>query len=101
MTSSRPRYTPGMILLLTLLLAADAAPFPLEMKAGKSIALCKTGTIICPASAPICDDTSIVSAEAGAEGLIFKALKPGTTLCSAASSEGGGMRRVYRVVVTE
>jgi len=88
-----------MIALLLLLAAADE-PAPLSLKVGGKIAICATGTIECPASAPICDDTSIASAENGPDGLVFKGLKPGTTLCSAASSSGGGFRRVYRVTVT-
>jgi hypothetical protein len=70
------------------------------VKVGKSIALCKTGTITCPAASPICDDLSVIEATFTAEGLVFKGLKEGKTLCSAASSTGLGSRRVYRVTVT-
>jgi hypothetical protein len=79
--------------------AADQ-PHPLKLKVGESLAICKTGTIQCPASSPICDDTTVVTAElSGNEGLVFKGLKPGTTLCSAGASSGFGARRVYRVTV--
>jgi hypothetical protein len=91
-----------MLLGLALLLLASAdAPFPLSVKVGKSVALCTTGTIQCPASAPICDDPSVVEPEVTDAGLIFKGLKPGSTLCSAAASSGMGARRVYRVEVTK
>ncbi len=87
-----------MSLVLALLLASAAA-FPLELRVGKSVAICKTGTILCPASNPICDDTSVVGIDTGADGLVFKGLKPGTTLCSAGSAGGAGLRSVYRVTV--
>jgi hypothetical protein len=87
--------------LALLLLAAADAPFPLSMRVGQSVAICTTGTIQCPAVAPICDDTSVVGAEVTDAGLTFKGLKPGSTLCSAASGSGAGPRRVYKVVVKE
>jgi hypothetical protein len=91
-----------MFLYLALfLLAAADGPFPLSVKVGESVAICTTGTIQCPASAPICDDTSIVAAEVTEAGLTFKGLKPGSTLCSAASASGRGHRRVYRIDVTD
>jgi hypothetical protein len=80
--------------------AAGDQPYPLAIKVGESASLCKTGTIICPASEPICDDTSVATADSGPDGLVFKGVKPGTTLCSAASASGRGLRRVYRVTVT-
>jgi hypothetical protein len=80
--------------------AQDAGPYPLQVKAGDSVAVCTTGTIMCPASDPICDDTSVATAASTPDGLAFKGVKPGTTLCSAASAGGLGLRRVYRVTVT-
>jgi hypothetical protein len=77
------------------------APVPLTVRVGKSVAICGTGTIQCPAVQPICDDTSVVTAEETEAGLAFKGLKPGTTLCSAASAAGVGPRRVYRIEVVE
>jgi hypothetical protein len=94
-----------LFLLLALIASAASAadssePFPLSVKVGKTIALCKTGSITCPAASPICDDTSIVDAGNTSEGLVFKGVKEGKTLCSAASDNGLGPRRVYRVTVT-
>jgi hypothetical protein len=92
-------------LLLAFAAAAEDAPAPdgavqLSIKVGKTIALCKTGTITCPATGVICDDLAVVGAMTTGEGLVFKGLKEGKTLCSAASSSGLGSRRVYRVTVT-
>ena len=88
-----------MSLLFALLLAASPDAFPLEIPVGKAIALCKTNTIICPASNAICDDSSVVGVETSDAGLVFRGLKPGTTICSAGSSAGAGLRSVYRVTV--
>ena len=90
----------GIQIALLLLAAADA-PFPLTVRVGEAVAICGTGTIECPAGAPICDDTSIVTAENSDAGLVFKGMKPGTTQCSAASAAGVGMRRVYKIEVTK
>jgi hypothetical protein len=95
------------IALLAFLLLADApvtltdAPLTLTVRVGKSVAICGTGTIQCPAVQPICDDTSVATAVETEAGLAFKGLKPGTTLCSAASAAGVGPRRVYRIEVVE
>ncbi len=86
------------MIFLFLLLAADALPLPLQV--GKSVALCSTGTIQCPAGNAICDDTSIVAVESSDAGLVLRGLKPGTTLCSAASGGGAGQRTVWRVTVS-
>ena len=91
--------------LLLLALAAGTpdggqpdAPYALRLTVGSSVAICNTGTIVCPAASPRCDDPSIAVGVLSEEGVVFKALKPGTTLCSAAPI-GVGARRVYRVVV--
>jgi hypothetical protein len=81
--------------------ASGDEPYPLQMKVGGSVAVCKTGAMICPANNPTCDDTSVVTASIDeSQGLVFKGLKPGTTLCSAATGSGLGLRRVFRVTVT-
>lgn len=89
-----------MAFLVALLLAATDA-FPLELRVGKSVEICKTGTILCPAGNAICDDGSIVAVESSADGIVFRGRKPGTTLCSAASGGGAGMRSVYKVTVVK
>ena len=71
----------------------------LTVKVGEVVALCATGTIICPAGAAICDDPGVVMPETTGEGLVLRGVKPGKTLCSALSAQGLGFRRVYRVEV--
>jgi hypothetical protein len=78
---------------------SSGAPYSLVVKVGESAAVCKTGTILCPAAGAICDDTSIAVGETTGEGLVFKGLKPGATLCSARASSGQGMQTIYRVTV--
>ncbi len=90
-----------MLASLVLALLASAAPVPLTVQVGKAVAICATGTIQCPAGNPICDDTSVATAENSDAGLVFRGVAPGTTLCSAASGGGIGLRRVYRVTVTK
>lgn len=90
-----------MLFTLLAVLAASADPVSLTVKVGKSVALCATGTIQCPAANPICDDISVATAEVTAEGLVLKGVKKGETLCSAAGSNGFGRRQVYRVVVND
>ncbi len=77
------------------------SPYPLVIKVGESLALCKTGTILCPAVVPICDDGTLIEFDLNADGLVFRGVKAGETLCSAASASGQGLRRVYRVTVSQ
>jgi len=72
--------------------------YPLQVKVGDAVAICETGTVMCPAGAAICDDPSIARPDADARGLLFRGVSPGTTLCSAGSSSGQ-LRVVYRVTV--
>lgn len=73
---------------------------PLRIVVGEKVRLCETGTIVCPAGAPMCDDPKVVKWSHGPGGLELEGTGAGETLCSAASS-GQGLRRVYRVVVVE
>ncbi len=75
-------------------------PYPLTVKPGEAVAICPTRTIVCPAAAALCDDPSVAVPEMDPErGLVFRGVKPGSTLCSAGGLGGQGMRRVYRVTV--
>ena len=47
---------------------------------------------------PHCDDLAIVAVRADGRGV--RGARPGTTICSFDASGGGGVRRVYRIVVT-
>ncbi len=98
------RLAPRCVALVALALAgtarAEDAPFPLTTYVGQAVSICQTGTIQCPAAAPICDDLGIATPVEGPQGLAFQGVAPGTTLCSAGSAGGAGIRRVYRVTVT-
>ncbi len=72
-------------------------PYPVEMTVGETFEVCKSGQILCPAVAPICDDPKVVTPVDTPSGLGFKAVGPGTTLCSAGSQ--WGIRRVFRFTV--
>ena len=111
----RPPYARAMshARVLALLLASlsplaaagqDRVPdgaTPLRLRVGEAVDLCRTGTVTCPAVAPICDDPSLLEFELTSAGLRFRAAKVGETLCSVRSSGGQGTRWVYRVVVAE
>jgi hypothetical protein len=72
-------------------------PYPINVGAGQAVSICKTGTIICPARYPICDDTSVATVRGGKDGLEIVGVKPGATLCSAMSAVG--LRAIYAVTV--
>lgn len=71
--------------------------YPLRLEVGKSVKVCETGTLMCPAEAPICDDPKIATWSFGPDGLEFEGVSPGQTFCSAGSALK--LRRVYRVTV--
>lgn len=77
--------------------ASDAA-YPLKIEVGGEVAVCQTGTVLCPATV-VCDDPSVVTVTGDQRGPVLKGGKPGATLCSAGSASGAGMRRVYQVTV--
>jgi len=72
-------------------------PFPVWLRVGETFEACSSGEILCPARVPICDDPKVVVPVDGSEGLGFRGVGPGTTLCSAASA--AGPRRVFRFTV--
>lgn len=91
-----------------LLLAASAAraqdagrlqdhPYPVELAVGETFEVCKSGQILCPAIEPICDDLKVVIPVDTPQGLGFKGVGRGTTLCSAGTT--AGIRRVFRITV--
>ncbi len=88
-----------LAVLPALALAADG-PFPLNVRVGQGAAICKTGTILCPAGGAMCDDPKVAVPELGPDGVEFKGVGPGSTLCSAGTQEGRGPRVVYRVTVS-
>ena len=73
----------------------------LSLEVGESWPVCGRGVLICPALAPICDEPWIAAPDLESDdGLAWKGLTPGTTLCSA-SSPGypGGVRTHFRITV--
>lgn len=78
-------------------LPVKVEPYPLTVEAGKAVNLCATGTMMCPAYDPLCDDTSVATMRRGAKGLEIVGVMPGRTLCSASSANF--VRVVYAVTV--
>lgn len=92
------------VLVLTIFMghaqAADplrTEPYPVELQAGELFQICKSGEVICPASAPLCDDIKVVDVIETLNGLEFKGISPGETLCSVMSANR--LRRVFRIIV--
>jgi hypothetical protein len=71
--------------------------YPINVDVGQAVAICTTGTIICPARSPICDDTSVVTVRDGKNGLEIVGVKRGKTLCSVVSATA--FRTIYAVTV--
>jgi hypothetical protein len=89
--------------IVSALLFAQAAPategaLPLRVELGRSLALCETGAVLCPATV-MCDDPSIVTITSDQRGLVLVGAKLGATICSANSASGAGMRRVFQITV--
>ena len=76
---------------------AQDEPFPVELRVGETFDACASGQIVCPARVPICDDPNVAVPDDVSGGLGFRAVGPGTTLCSAASAVGP--RRIFRITV--
>lgn len=76
---------------------AAQEPHPLKIAVDEAVRMCETGTIMCPARFPSCDDTSIATIRDGDKGPEIVGVSPGTTLCSVMSANG--VRFVYSVTV--
>lgn len=78
-------------------------PYPVELEVGEIFKVCLSGEIVCPARSPICDDLKVVEVVDTPDGMGFKGIARGSTLCSAmgGTSWGGGLgfRRVFRITV--
>ncbi|HSC35671.1 MAG TPA: hypothetical protein VLG45_10385 [Thermodesulfobacteriota bacterium] len=68
-----------------------------ELQVGEIFKVCKSGIVVCPAIVSICDDPNIVTLVNTPDGLGFKGVAPGTTLCSVGTTVGP--RRLFRVTV--
>lgn len=86
----------GAFVLFPLAHAQDE-PFPISLSVGDTFGVCSAGQIVCPARTPICDDPKVAVPVDVPDGLGFKGIAPGTTLCSAASAVGP--RRIFRITV--
>ena len=71
--------------------------YQVELKAGEVFSVCKSGLVVCPALLPICDDTNIIALVDTPDGLGFKGVAPGSTLCSVGTTVGP--RRFFRITV--
>jgi hypothetical protein len=76
---------------------ASGEPYPITVGVGETVDICSTGTIMCPAYDPICDDIQVATMRLGGKGLEIVGLRPGKTLCSASSANF--VRVVYAVTV--
>ncbi|HYA89009.1 MAG TPA: hypothetical protein VEI57_18375 [Nitrospirota bacterium] len=74
-------------------------PYPAVLQVDEIFQVCKSGEVICPVTVPICDDLKVVNVVDTPEGLGFKGISPGTTLCSVMSMNG--IRRVFRITVQQ
>ena len=74
----------------------SSEPYPVVLQVGEIFHVCKSGEVICPVRSPICDDLKVVDVVDTPDGLGFKGISPGTTLCSVVS---GGARRIFRITV--
>ena len=77
--------------------------YPVELKVGEIFIVSKSIEIVSPVRFPICDDLKVVNVVDTPDGLAFKGIAPGKTLCSVASgatmSGGMGPRRVFSITV--
>ncbi len=74
-------------------------PYEVELRVGDVLKICLTGKILCPALAPICDDPRVATPVDTPDGVGFRAVGPGTTLCGAQGAKGTTGRPVWRVTV--
>jgi len=98
--------TIGLLTLLTAFMAMPvgaqgppekAEPYPINIGVGEIVDLCATGTLMCPAYDPICDNISVATMRRGDKGLEIVGVQPGKTFCPASSANF--VRVVYAVTV--
>ena len=77
--------------------ASPDEPYPVALEVGETFEVCLSGQMICPPVRPICDDLNVAIPVDTPDGLGFKAVRIGSTLCSASNS--AGQRRVFRIEV--
>ena len=72
-------------------------PYPVTLQVNEVFPVCTSGEVMCPVIGPRCDDLKVVDVVDTPDGLGFKGISPGATLCSVMSSNG--LRRVFRITV--
>jgi len=87
----------GVLLVTAHDVRAQDDAFQVGLQVGETFDACASGQIVCPARVAICDDPKVAVPADVNGGLGFKAVGPGTTLCSAASA--AGPRRIFRITV--
>lgn len=95
-----------LIMLTTFLTNAQSADppppqfpgaYPVDLKVGELFIISKSIEIVSPVRFPICDDLKVVDVVDTTDGMAFKGIAPGKTLCSV--SGGVGPRRVFAITV--
>lgn len=74
-----------------------AGAYPVDLKIGELFIISKSIEIVSPVRFPICDDLKVVDVVDTTDGMAFKGIAPGKTLCSV--SGGVGPRRVFAITV--
>jgi hypothetical protein len=72
-------------------------PYLVELKVFEIFKVCKSGEVVCPVKFPYCDDSNVVVVVDTPDGVGFKGIFPGTTLCSLQSANF--LLRVFRIKV--
>jgi len=91
----------ALILFVSDVMAGDTTEpgqsYEVELQVGEIFKVCKSGIVVCPVILSLCDDANIVTSVNTPDGLGFKGVAPGTTLCSVGTAVGP--RRLFRVTV--
>lgn len=72
--------------------------YPVELRVGEVFQVCKSGKVICPVKATVCDDSTIVELVDTPDGLGIRGTSPGGTLCSTGSNITNH-RPLFRITV--
>lgn len=106
---TRLALVPGFLMMLVSAACAYATDpsgssdgyHPVDLHVGEIFKICQSGLIVCPATQPLCDDPKIAVPVDTPDGLGFKGVSPGTTLCTAYPTGGrwGSPHPVLRISV--
>jgi hypothetical protein len=76
-------------------------PYPVELKVGEVLKICLTGKILCPAMSPTCDNLDVATPVDTPDGVGFKAVGVGTTVCGARGTMGTTGHPAWRITVRQ